>query len=69
MRTTRKALSQMPDLLRAVALSQMDLAAPLNPTPAHKLQGYSGYELKALTVDSTVGGSSQARWWAKGSSM
>jgi len=39
----------------AAALSQVALAAPLNPAPANKLQGYSGYELKALTVDSTVG--------------
>ena len=44
----------------AVALSQVALAggpsvAPTNPAPAHKLQGYSGYELKALTVDPGVG--------------
>jgi hypothetical protein len=39
----------------AVALSQVALAGPPNPAPANKLQGYSGYELKALTVDPTVG--------------
>jgi hypothetical protein len=39
----------------AVALSQVALAAPSNPAPANKLQGYSGYELKALTVDPGVG--------------
>jgi hypothetical protein len=39
----------------AVALAQVALAAPLNPAPANKLQGYSGYELKALTVDASVG--------------
>jgi hypothetical protein len=38
----------------AVALTQVALAAPPNPAPANKLQGYAGYELKALTVDSTV---------------
>jgi hypothetical protein len=39
----------------AIALSHVALAASSNPAPANKLQGYSGYELKALTVDSTVG--------------
>jgi hypothetical protein len=39
----------------AVALSHAALAAPLNPAPASKLQGYSGYELKALAVDASVG--------------
>jgi hypothetical protein len=51
----------MPNMFRlavaaaAVALTQVALAAPANPAPTNKLQGYSGYELKALTVDSTVG--------------
>jgi hypothetical protein len=39
----------------AVAVSHVALAAPPNPAPANKLQGYAGYELKALTVDPTVG--------------
>lgn len=39
----------------AVALSHAALAAPTNPAPANKLQGYSGYELKALAVDASVG--------------
>jgi uncharacterized protein DUF4410 len=39
----------------SLALSHAALAAPPNPPPANKLQGYSGYELKALTVDATVG--------------
>jgi hypothetical protein len=39
----------------AVMLSHVALAGPSNPAPANKLQGYSGYELKALTVDATVG--------------
>jgi hypothetical protein len=39
----------------ALALTQVALAAPLNPAPSNKLQGYAGYELKAITVDSTVG--------------
>ena len=44
----------------AVAISQVALAggpnvAATNPAPSNKLQGYSGYELKAVTVDSTVG--------------
>jgi len=53
-------ISRLTLAAMAVALSQVALAggpsvAPTNPAPAHKLQGYSGYELKALTVDSTVG--------------
>jgi hypothetical protein len=41
--------------LVAIAVTQVALAVPVNPAPANKLQGYAGYELKALTVDPAVG--------------
>jgi hypothetical protein len=44
-------------LLAALTLSfaQSALATPLNAPPLHKLEGYSGYELRPVAVDASVG--------------
>jgi hypothetical protein len=42
-------------VLCAAALTQSAFASPFNPPPLHKLEGYSGYELRPVAVDPAVG--------------
>jgi hypothetical protein len=41
--------------LLAVSAAQSAFASPFNPPPLKKLEGYSGYELRPVGVDSSVG--------------
>jgi hypothetical protein len=43
-------------LVGALALALPALAGTENPAPANKLQGYSGYELKPVTLNSELAG-------------
>jgi hypothetical protein len=43
-------------LVGALALGAQALAVPQNPPPANKLQGYSGYELKNVTLNPELAG-------------
>lgn len=44
----------------ALAVGAAAFAAPQNPPPANKLQGYAGYELKELTFEPDIGGKKNA---------
>ena len=46
--------SVRPLLVAALIASAAAWATPTNPPPAHKLQGYAGYELKAVTFDPSL---------------
>jgi hypothetical protein len=52
--TTRRFAAPLVALL-AFAAAQSALASPFNPPPLKKLEGYSGYELRPVGVDSAVG--------------
>jgi len=51
---TRRFAAPLIALL-AVAAAQSALASPFNPPPLKKLEGYSGYELRPVAVDASVG--------------
>jgi hypothetical protein len=53
-----RSILRLPRLLLAssvLIVSHAALAAPVNPPPDHKLQGYAGYELKQVVVDPAIG--------------
>jgi hypothetical protein len=55
MNTSRSRLPAAAPLLATTLITALAWAAPTNPPPSHKLEGYAAYELRDVTFDPNLG--------------